>query len=492
MEQNTLWGALGATLGETLPAIFGALAILAIGWLAAVTVRAGSRRLLAFSRLNQRVRETTGQHMDVESPIALGLFWLVLLVTAVAVLNALDLEAVSGPFAALLHQIVTYLPHLIAGTVLIVVAWVVATLLRALVGKLLSATAADDRLAAAAGMEPLSKNVADVLFWLVILLFIPAILNAFELFGMLEPVQAMIDRALALVPNIFAAAVVGFVGWLVARILRGLVTNLLAAAGADALGTRLGWSEDIRLSRLVGTLVFIFVFVPSLIAALDALRIEAISVPAIDMLDRFFLAVPDIVAAAVILALTWFVAKLAAGLIARLLAGVGLDTLPERLGFAHAFKGEVPLSALVGRIVLFFAMLFATAEAANRLGFDAVSGLVAMFIQFGADVLLGAVILLIGFWLANVAYAAICRTGGEQSAGLARIARVAILGLVIAMGLRAMGIADDIVNLAFGLTLGAVAVAVALSFGLGGREAAGRQMEYWLSQWRDRDKDGLS
>ena len=52
------------------------------------------------------------------------------------------------------------------------------------------------------------------------------------------------------------------------------------------------------------------------------------------------------------------------------------------------------------------------------------------------------------------------------------------------MGLRAMGIADDIVNLAFGLTLGAIAVAVALAFGLGGRAAAGKQMEYWLARWR--------
>ena len=62
-----------------------------------------------------------------------------------------------------------------------------------------------------------------------------------------------------------------------------------------------------------------------------------------------------------------------------------------------------------------------------------------------------------------------------------------ILGLVLAMGLRAMGIADSIVELAFGLVLGAIAVAVALSFGLGGREAAGRQMEHWLSRMR-RDK----
>jgi hypothetical protein len=99
-------------------------------------------------------------------------------------------------------------------------------------------------------------------------------------------------------------------------------------------------------------------------------------------------------------------------------------------------------------------------------------------------VLLGAAILVIGFWLANIAHDAIRRASGEQRVGLAQLARIAIVGLVIAMGLRAMGIADDIVNLAFGLTFGAVAIAIALSFGLGGREAAGRQMEHWLSQLR--------
>jgi hypothetical protein len=128
-------------------------------------------------------------------------------------------------------------------------------------------------------------------------------------------------------------------------------------------------------------------------------------------------------------------------------------------------------------------MLFATVEAAHQLEFMKVGDLVAMFIKFGGEVLLGAAILVIGFWLANLAYVTIRRASSER-AGLAQLARVAIWGLVIAMGLRAMGIADDIVNLAFGLTFGAIAVAVALSFGLGGREAAGRQMEHWLSQLR--------
>jgi len=494
MEPNTLTGSLQATLGGQLPAILAAVAVLALGWFAAVAVRAGSRRLLRLGALNDRLRNGTGHALDVETPIALGLFGLVMLVTIVAVLNILSLEMLSAPFAALLAQITSYLPHLLAGVVLAVVAWTVATVLRALTARVLAATTLDDRLAAEAGMEPMSRNLANVAFWLVMLLFLPAILGAFQLDGLLQPVQGMVDRALAMVPNIFAAGMIGFVGWLVASVLRGLVANLLAAVGADRLGARLGLDASVSLSRLAGTLVFIFVFVPSLIAALDALRIEAISAPAIGMLDQFFAAVPEIFAAALILVITWFVARFAGALVARLLGGIGFDLLPAKLGLGHAFGlghasgPELTPSVLAGRLVVFFAMLFAVVEAAGRLGFEQVSGLVEVFIRFGGDILLGSVILIAGFWLANIAAEAIARASGAQaggrSVGLARIARVAILGLVIAMGLRAMGIADDIVNLAFGLGFGAVAVAVALSFGLGGREAAGRQMEYWLAKLR--------
>ena len=146
--------------------------------------------------------------------------------------------------------------------------------------------------------------------------------------------------------------------------------------------------------------------------------------------------------------------------------------------------GLASKNGLVSTLVLFFAMLFATVEAANRLEFTQVRDVVTLFIKLGGDIVLGATILIIGFWLANLAHNAIRRADTTNSESLATIARVAILGLVIAMGLRAMGIADDIVNLAFLLAFGAVAVAVALSFGLGGREAAGKQMEHWLAKFR--------
>jgi hypothetical protein len=481
MDSN-FFTSLQETLAAHLPGILGALLILVVGWLIAVVARAATRKALGALHLNRHINESTQQRMDMEKGISIGVFWVIILITLIGVFNSLQIESASRPFDALLVQVFSYLPRIAAAVLLLVLAWVIASALRTLITRALAATTWDERLSREAGMQSMSSSVGNVLFWLVILLFIPAIVGTLDLGGLLSPVRGMLDKTLNFLPHVFAALVIGFIGWLIAKLLRALVTSLLAAAGIDRLGQSAGLNQTVRLSQVAGTIVFIVVFVPALIAALDALQIEAISRPATDMLQMILAAVPNIIAAALILIITYFVARFAAGLLASLLAAIGFDTLPGKLGMTYFTAAATP-SVVIGRIVIFFAMLFATVEAANRLGFTQVRDVVTAFIQFGGDVLLGAVILVIGFWLANFVAEQLRRAAGGGSA-VAGIARYAILGLVIAMGLRAMGIADDIVNLAFGLTLGAVAVAVALSFGLGGREAAGRQMEYWLAKLR--------
>lgn len=471
-------------IAAALPSILGAILILVIGWLIAVLVRAGLRRLLSAASVNRTIETSTGHGINIESPIAIGAFWLILLITLVAMLNALNLTGAATPFTALLQDLLGYLPNLLAGVGLVLVAWLIATVLRAVAVKLMGQSKIDERLSSEAGMAPMSKNVADVLFWLVILLFLPAVLSTLQIKGLLIPVQSMLSQALAVLPDVFGAIVIGGAGWIVAKILRSLVVSLLDAAGVDKIARRAGVDDSVSISRLCGMLVFIFVFVPSLIAALEALHLDAISQPASAMLGQFMTAVPNILAAALILALTYYVARFATGLVASLLNGLGFDTLPKKLGATRIFQDSAPPSRIVGGLLMYFAMLFATAEAANRLGFEKVRGLVGIFIEFSANILLGGVILLVGFWLANLAQSAINRTGGDQGVAAGSIARFAILGLVLAMGLRAMGIADDIVNLAFGLTLGSVAVAAALAFGLGGREAAGKHLDHWLTRLR--------
>ena len=484
MNLDTFYGSLQQSFGNHVPAVLGALAILGIGWLLAVIARAATRRLLGMARLDERVRGSAGVEVELENSLATAVFWMVLLATLVAVLNALDLTLLSEPFASLVHVVVGYLPHLLAGAVLALVAWLLATLLRALATKAAAQTTLDERLSEQAGMAPISRSLGNVLYWLVILFFLPAILGAMKLEGVLDPVRELLSDLLGYVPNLFGAAMIALAGYIVARVLRALVSNLLEASGSDRLNASVGLDPQVRLSRLGGMLVFILVLVPALIAALDALKIEAISRPAMQVLDRVLAAVPHIVGAAVILLLTWYVARFAANLLARLLESAGFDALPAKLGLTHALSDSTRPSRLAGKLVLFFALLFATVEAASQLGFDQVRDVVTAFITFCGDILLGSAILVIGFWLSGVAAAAIQRaspTGGKLPAN---VARFAILGLVIAMGLRAMGIANEIVQMAFGLTLGSVAVAAALAFGLGGRDPAGRLLEHWFSRLR--------
>lgn len=487
MGTSTIVQSLQKTLAATLPNIGVALLILIVGWTGAVLVRAGLRRALQLVKLNQRLDSDAESGeighigVDIETMVAAGGFWLVILLTLVGVLNALDLPMLSGPFEALVREIARYMPRLVSGTVLAIIAWLLAMILRALAARAVVAARFEDRLLEAAGMPPMAKRMGTILFWLVILLFLPAIIGAYQIEGLLVPLSDMLTRVLDMLPNVFAALVIGFFGWLVGRALSALTVAALSATGLDRIGMNAGLSSATKLSSLVGNLVMIAVFLPSLIAALDAMKVETIARPASLMLGKMMDAVPQVIAAIMILTLTFFIARFVAALLQQFLISLGVDAIPHKIGLSRLLRGQTLPSTLAASLVKFFAMLFATVEAAAQLEFEQVSDVVSMFIEFGGDVLLGGVIFTIGFWLSNLAHDAI-QSGG--SASMARIARIAILGLVLSMGLRAMGIADDIVNMAFAFTFGAIAIAIALSFGLGGREAAGRQMEYWLAQWR--------
>lgn len=484
MDLSQLTQTLQQTLGENLPSILGALGILIVGWIVALAVRGGVRKGLGMLKVNQRLHSTTGVEVDLEGGAAVGIYYLVLLLVLVGFFNALNLELVSGPLRALVDQVLAFVPKLVAGGILIFIVWMIATVLRTIVTKALQSTTLDEKLSAGAGMRPISDNLGNVVFWLIVLLFLPAILGTLEIAGLLQPVQGMVNEMLGMLPNLFGAVLIGVVGWFLAKIVRDLVSNLLTAAGTDRLGEQVGLRGTMSLSHLIALVVYILILVPAVVAALQALEIEVITGPATEMLNKMMAAIPDIFAAAIILGIAFAVSRLVSHLMSHLLGGLGFDALPNKLGLGQAFTGQNTPSLLVGKVIAFFIMLFAIVEATSRLGFDQVSELVTMFTAFGGQVLLGSAIITIGFWLSNLAYEAILRIHGATSGGVANIVRFAILGLVIAMGLQAMGLANEIVNLAFGLTLGAVAVAVALSFGLGGREAAGKQMEHWLGQLR--------
>ena len=353
----------------------------------------------------------------------------------------------------------------------------------------------------ATGSTSLAETLGTAVFYLVILLFLPAILGILELGGILAPVQGLVNEVLAFIPNLVLAAIILIVGAFVARVLRKITTNLLAAAGADRLSDRVGLSRatgGTQLSDLLGLVVYILVLIPVIVAALQALDVEAVTAPASAMLAQFLEAIPRLFVAALILGIAYVVGRLVASLVSSLLAGVGFNRLFHGLGF-RSMAEEVkqptdPAAAvqtesldtktpagLVGWVVLVGVMLFAATEAASALGLDALAVLIGEFTVLAGQILLGLVIFAVGLYLSNLAYASIASGKSNQSEMLAVAARVSILVFAGAMALKQMGLADSIVNLAFGLVLGAIALAAAIAFGWGGRDAAKRQIEKFQS-----------
>jgi len=412
----------------------------------------------------------------------------------VVVLQRLQLTIAAESIQVFLEEIFRFLPSIFWAAALLLVAWIVASVLRFLIVRGLKAARLDDWLTQQAAVETpeagsVSETLGNVVYWLVFLVFLPAIIGVLGLQGLLEPVQGVVEEILGALPGIFGAAVIILLGWIAARIVRQVVSNLLAGAGLDTFGDRWGVSEalgDQKLSGVVGTVVYVLILVPVAIAALDALQIDAVSQPASEILTTVLAAVPAIFAALLLLAVAYFVGRAVRGFVTNALTGIGFNNVLSWIGMgsAEGAAGQTP-SQIVGYLAWLAIMLFAVIEASDLLGFGIVADLISEFLVAAGGMVTGVVIFGLGLYFARIADRVIRGTGGSQAHLLAPVARVSIIVFSSALALRQTGIAQDIVNLAFGIVLGALAVAAALAFGLGGRDLAAREIENWLKSIRE-------
>ncbi len=535
---NAFFQGIFAQLGLFLPSLLGAIALLLLGWLVATVVALAVRKLLQQTNLDNRLANwAKGRESDrpvpVEKWVSTLVYWVIFLFAIVAALNALNLGGVSTPLNNFLDQIFLYLPRIGGAVLLLAVAWLCATLVRSLVVNGLGRFNLDDRLAQQAGLEQgsspivLNETIGNVLYWFILLLFIPLILSALQLPGLLAPVEGLINSFLQAIPRIVTAGIVLAIGWVIARIVRGVVTNLLRAIGADQIGARMGLrpaepgattvprstaprstAGGTSLSSLAGTVAYVLVLIPAVVAALNELNIDAISAPAISMLERVLTAIPQVIMAGVVIAVAYFVGRIVADLVTSLLRGAGFDNIMGILGLPELnmgagatvqpgldaegrpmasvqTPGRTP-SEIVGIVALVAIVLFGAVTATEILNFAGLTAIVQAVLLIGARVLSGLVVFAVGLYLANLAFRLVNAMGTGQARVLAQAARIAILVFVGAMALQQMGVATDIVNLAFGLLLGAIAVAIAIAFGLGGRDVAADQLRDWLANFKQR------
>jgi hypothetical protein len=187
----------------------------------------------------------------------------------------------------------------------------------------------------------------------------------------------------------------------------------------------------------------------------------------------------------------WLLAKAARFALVKALRAINFNVLTERAGLDEFLRQGGIRSDTVdifGMLVYWLVVLAALVIAFNTLGLNYITDLLRQVVMFVPRLMVALVILAFGSYFARFiagAVMAYCRNVGIQDGDiLGRIAQYAILAFVVLIALEQMQIGGDIVRHAFLIVLGGVVLALALAFGLGGREWAAQLLERWWPRRR--------
>src|SRR5215213_4333130 len=393
-------------------------------------------------------------------------------------------------------QLMNWGPKVLIAILILVATWAVARAVKWVLQKAIDRTPALKRHMTGGPEETVGHQlgtIAKLIIWLV------GIMAALQFLGIgqiLAPINELVTEIFAFLPRLIGAGLIFFIGLIVARIVKRLVETVLIAANIDGLLARVGIGSTegttrtdpaavppgaspgatrASLARAAGVLVYALIIIPVAIAALQVLGIEAISGPAITMLNEILAAIPRVLAAALWIGIAFIAAKFLKTIIEAILPPTGFDD-------AIRSTGVLPATAFPSRIVANIAMiaiiLGASIEAAKQLGGGTIAIFLAQVTELGGKVIFGTLIIVVGIFLARI-IANLVGSGTGEGGYAQTLVRYAIIALFTAIGLTFMGLADTIVQMAFGLILGSAAIAAALAFGLGGRDAAARVLERW-------------
>jgi hypothetical protein len=396
----------------------------------------------------------------------------------------MDTSQLAGSLDALQALALNWGPRILSALVILLVAHLIAKAVKwglaAVFNRLPIARTAN---AGAEKDETMGARLGEIGYWLVWLVGLIATLNTLGLSQVVAPLSRLVNGFFAFLPSVVGAGIIFFIGWIVAMVCRRVVGSTVAAMPVEELARKVGFNgiTNVALAKAAAQITFLVIIIPVAIAGLEALQIKSISDPAVAVLSQILNTLPKLILASVILGVSFVIARWVSGLIEQTMPTLGFDNSIKQLGlFADAPEGSYPATKAAGWLASTAIMLFAAIEAAKALGFTQASDILFQILELGGKIAFGGVIIAAGFALANIISNALARAGGETAGFASSIAKWATIALSVAMGLRFMGIADDIITLAFGLILGAAAVACAIAFGVGGRAAAARLLERWI------------
>ena len=360
------------------------------------------------------------------------------------------------------------LSGVIAAVLILIIGWFIAGFIKRITTKLIKKTGVDDKLKNAS--IKISSFVGKLLYFLVMIFVFMLALGKLGLTDVLDPVKNLLNGFTDYIPNIIGAGLVAYIGYMLATIVSELVE--LSGDTIQKITPKLKLPDNINLVKILKKVVFIFIFIPLLISAFHILDMKAVSEPATSMLSAFFEAIPRILVATIIIMVFVFVGRFVAQLLKDLLQSLNIDGLVSKMNMSE-YVGTKSIASVIANIAYALIIVFGMLTAFEKLEFTQLTEIIDTVLAYAGKILFGIVIIAIGLIISNLFTKAL---NSKNNPFVVSIVKMSIIAIFLAIGLRSMGIADEIVNLAFGITLGTVALTVVLSFGLGGREAAGKQM----------------
>ncbi|ALE15600.1 hypothetical protein AMC99_00284 [Altererythrobacter epoxidivorans] len=323
--------------------------------------------------------------------------------------------------------------------------------------------------------ESLGESLGKIVSLLIWLFGLLVILNILGLGGVAGPVDSLLENVVAFLPNLLWAGLIFFIGMMVARIARDIVVTALQTVDFDKWANRGGVDNvtgNSAISKTIGTIAYVLIAIPVAIAALEQLGIESISAPASDMLRMIFNAIPNIIAAAILLGIGYLISKFVVQIIKEILPGLGVD---RALAESGLIAEGTTASGIIARVVQVAIVLFFAIAATRLLGFPELTAILDHLLELGGRVIFGAVVIAFGFLIANLLARLI--SGDAQTSSAGAVVKWLTIVLFVFMGLDFTGIGGMIPTNILTIIIAGIAVAAALAFGLGGREWAARKLE---------------
>jgi len=525
-----------AIVTQRLPILGISLAILVGGWLAAYVVQRAFYFVLCRTSLRSRLAKLTGgeavdaDNRDVERITARLLYYVLLSGVLVAFFNYLRIDAVTRPLLTALDGLAAAVPNLLKAAVLGLGGYLLAVIARRLILFALQGVGFDSRMHALGagddeeGQPSISNTIASIGYWFVVVVAAIPVLEALKIGVLADPLSAAFETITVYLPRIGAAVVLMVIGFVLARLARGFVEGVLRRLGVDELMARVGLgssAEGQSASGIIGAIVMAFVLLQFAISAAGRLEIAEISEPLGLILVQIYGFLPKLLSGGVLLAVGVVIAKIAGNVAGRLLAAMGFNTLMTHVGLYADVSDEArdqekawrsalesrlksvagqseesddspdPLLAspptirtasdVGGLVISALVVLLFSQQVLSILQLEGLALMLDGFMNFLPDLVVAIVLLVAGLWAGRWANTRVDELTAHSPDRLARVlgsvARVAVITFAAMMALQQVGVGAQLITTAFGLVLGAVCLALALAFGLGGRDVAARILE---------------